>query len=220
MDVTRREFLYCAAATTAALASRRSEERSPLGGCILLDLGAQCALRESVSGYRGALAGAASVAGSILIVPAALAIEGLAARRIVRHVEGGGTLVLESGATFAAMTSREFREHRDALRALLGLDIEAPRRLVRHGTSVPYVEFRWPSTVLVRDFGAVVPVHAHDTEWIARVDDATVAIARRRGHGTLVFLGSPIGPALWSGDAEARRWLHEVLRQPPIKSLA
>lgn len=214
MDVTRREFLCCAAASAAALAPRGRWGRATLGaGCVLLDLGEHCALRESLAGYRAALAGAETVAGSILIVPAALAIAGAAARRIVRHVEGGGTLILESGANFAAPASPEFRGHRDALRELLGLDIEPPRSLVREGARVPYVEFNWPSPTLIRDFSAIVPVGAHDGERIARVGDTTVALARRHSRGMLIFLGSPIGPALWAGDAEARRWLHEVLHR-------
>lgn len=215
MDVTRREFLWCAAttATVAAFAPRSRRRRASLGGeCVLLDLGEHCALRESLAGYEAALAGLPTVAGSVLIVPAALAIAGAPARRIVRHVEEGGTLILESGATFAAPASAEFRAHRDDLRELLGLDIAPPRPLARKGMRVPYVEFRWPSPTLVRDFSAVVPVDASDGTCIARVEDTAVAVARRRGRGLLIFLGSPIGPALWSGDGEARRWLHEILR--------
>lgn len=177
----------------------------------MLDLGEQCTLRESLAGYQAALDGAKSVAGSVLIVPAALAIVGAAARRIVRHVEDGGTLILESGATFAAPESPEYRAHRDALRELLGVRVGPPRPLVREGPRVPFVEFRWPSPTLIRDFSAIVPVDAHDGERIARVEETTVALARRRGRGMLIFLGSPIGPALWAGDAEARRWLREVL---------
>ena len=216
MDVTRREFLSCAAATAAAVAlapGRRGSRVSLGGGCVLLDLGDHCALRESLAGYQAAIAGSETVAGSVLIVPAALAIPRVTARQMVRHLEDGGVLILESGATFAAPSSAEFRAHRDALRTLLGLNVEPPRQLRREGTRVPYVEFRWPSPTLVRDFSAVVPVDAHNGERIACVEDTTVALARRHGRGTLVFLGSPIGPALWAGDAEARRWLHEVLHR-------
>ena len=216
MDVTRREFLVGAAATAATLSLRKRGRHSSLGsGCVLLDLGEHCALRESLAGYQAALAGVEFVAGSVLIVPAALTMAGTPARRIIRHVEEGGTLILESGAMFAAPGSAEFRVHRDALRELLGLDVEPPRPLVREGMRVPYVEFRWPSPTLVRDFSAIVPIDAPDGEQIARVEDTTVALARRRGRGMVIFLGSPIGPALWAGDAEARRWLHEVLRGAP-----
>jgi hypothetical protein len=218
MQVTRREFLHCAATTAAALAVRGRGKRESLGECVLLDLGEQCSLPESLAGYRAALAGAENVAGSILIVPAALGIVDAAAQRIVRHVEDGGTLIFESGATFTAARSPEFRGHRDALRQLLGLDVEPPRQLARVGTRTPYVEFRWPSPTLVRDFSAIVPVSALDDERIARVEDATVALARRRGRGMLIFLGSPIGPALWAGDPDARRWLYEVLRPTTQRS--
>ena len=214
MDVTRREFLCCAAASAAALAVRSRGSRASLGGaCVLLDLGAHCGLRESVAGYQAALAGAETIAGSVLIVPGALAIAGAPARRMVRHLEEGGTLIFESGATFAAPASPEFRGHRDAVRELFGLRVETPRRLVRERTRHPYVELRWPSPTLVRDFSAIVPVDAQDGECIARVDDTTVALVRRRGRGVLIFLGSPIGPTLWAGDVEARRWLNEVLRR-------
>jgi len=221
MQVTRREFLCCAAATAAATAlSPRGRERGSLGECALLDLGEHCALPESLAGYRAALAGAETIAGSVLIVPAALAIAGAAARRMVRHVEDGGTLILESGAMFAAAASPEFRGHRGALHELLGVDVEAPRPLVREGARIPYVELRWPSPTLVRDFSAIVPVDAHDGERIASVEEITVALARRSGRGMLIFLGSPLGPALWAGDTEARRWLHEVLRCASPASLA
>lgn len=216
MDVTRRDFLYCAAvtATAAALTPRRRGGRAPLGaGCALLDLGAHCTLRESLVGYQAALAGSEIVAGSMLIVPAALVIGGAAARRIVRHIEDGGTLILESGAIFAEPADSEFRAHRDALRDLLGVDVDPPRRLARERTRVPYAEFHWPSPTLVRDYSAIVPVDAHGDERIACVGDTTVALARRRGRGLIIFLGSPIGPALWAGDAEARRWLHEAFRR-------
>ena len=214
MDVTRREFLCCAATTAAALATGGRGRRPSLGGrCVLLDLGEHCAVRESLAGYETALAGVETVAGPVLIVPAALAIVEAAARRIVRHVEDGGTLIFESGAMFAAPKSEEFRQHRDALRDLFGLVVEPPRSLVRERARVPYVEFCWPSPTLIRDFSAIVPVDAHDGECIARVDDATIALVRPCGRGVLIFIGSPIGPALWAGDAEARRWLYEVLRR-------
>jgi hypothetical protein len=212
MDVTRREFVCCAAVTAAALARGELRRHPSLGSsCVLLDLGEQCALPESLAGYRAAIAGAKGAAGQVMIVPAALSIGGAAARHIARHVEDGGRLILESGAMFAAPASREFREHRDAIRELIGVEAEPPRSLLRDGARVPYVEFSWPSRALVRDFSAVVPIGVCDGERIAHVKDTTVAVARRRARGMIVFLGSPIGPALWAGDIEARRWLDEVL---------
>src|SRR6266571_3700339 len=67
-----------------------------------------------------------------------------------------------------------------------------------------------------REFRAhrVVPRRRHEGEGevIAWVDDLPVALKRPGGRGNLIFLGSPLGPALWAGDAEARRWLVDCLR--------
>jgi hypothetical protein len=215
MDVTRREFLGAAAVTAAAIVrTPRGWRRPPSlgsGGCRLLDLGEHCALRESFAGFEATLAGAGPTASAMMIVPAALAIPPATARRLVRHVESGGSLILESGAGFAPPAGPAFRAHRDLLRDYLDLDVEPPRPVARGRMRVPYVEYSWPSRALVRDFSRIVPVHARDGEAIARVDDAIVGIARRIGRATLIFLGSPLGPALWAGDAEARRWLLDTL---------
>jgi hypothetical protein len=37
-----------------------------------------------------------------------------------------------------------------------------------------------------------------------------VALKKRVGKGTLIFLGSPLGPALGASDLEARHWLQSV----------
>ena len=38
-----------------------------------------------------------------------------------------------------------------------------------------------------------------------------MAALRNVSAGALVFLGSPVGPALWSDDAPAHAWLYSVL---------
>jgi len=45
---------------------------------------------------------------------------------------------------------------------------------------------------------------------IAWAGELPVALKRRVGAGTLIYLGSRGGPALWAGDVEAKRWLHAV----------
>src|SRR5256885_8822548 len=57
----------------------------------------------------------------------------------------------------------------------------------------------------------MVPLRRQAGEVIARVDGLPVALKRSSGRGNLIFLGSPLGPALWAGDAEARRWLFDCL---------
>ena len=97
-----------------------------------------------------------------------------------------------------------------------GVHIEAPVRLWpgRGARGVPYVDYRWPSSAKIRDFSRVVPLGRQsegEGEIIARVEGLPVALKRRLGRGHLIFLGSPLGPALWAGDAEARRWLFLTL---------
>lgn len=233
MAITRREFLGSAAAAVSALAlpigvasaGRPTRACVATSRCALVDLGDGCAMRESLAGYESALtssgadwtrADATSLSsGDLLIVPAALGISSSLARLILRSVRSGATVILESGAVFAAADDRDFHAHRDALRDLLDIRVGPPVALWPRSPSsrgVPYVEYTWPSQAMVRDFSRVLPL-AHDPhggDIIARVDGLPAALRRRTGPGTLLFLGSPLGTALWAGDAEARRWLGQL----------
>jgi hypothetical protein len=75
----------------------------------------------------------------------------------------------------------------------------------------PYVELTWPIATTVRDFSKVVPVSGGRGDVIATADGIPVATRRQIGFGTLIFLGTPIGPALWAGDAEAKQWVLAVV---------
>jgi hypothetical protein len=229
MGLGRREFLSCTAgALTVGLRVRdwsaSAVETTP--GCVFLDLKEHCCLGESVAGYETALASfglrwmhadAWSVSRcAVLIVPAALEISPPEVEAIASCIEAGASVILESGTAFAQ--KKEFRAHRDVLRDSLQVRIEAPVRLwPAHSSSrgIPYVDYTWPSRAKVRDFSSVVPLadRADGGEIIAWVDGLPVALKRRRGRGTLIFLGSPLGTALWAGDTEARRWFSDVLRQ-------
>jgi hypothetical protein len=94
--------------------------------------------------------------------------------------------------------------------------------LLRHGSarhsskkldshaSFPYVTYLWPRETKVRDFSRVIPVSATNGDVIGKVGGLPVALKRRMAKGTLVFLGSPLGPALRAGDSEALSWLRLV----------
>ncbi|OLD88764.1 MAG: hypothetical protein AUG85_03780 [Gemmatimonadetes bacterium 13_1_20CM_4_66_11] len=208
MDMTRRQFL----ATTAAVVSsgHRLRGRWPR---VLLDLQGGC-LRESLAGYarvcqpRLVRADTSSIPHcAVLLVPAALEISPVAARAIVRCLHAGATVVLESAAGF--LDERAFRTERAVLRDYFGITVESPVRLWPRQT--PYVDFLWPYAAKLRDFNRVVPLGPQAGEQIGWVDGLPVALQRRSGRGTLIFLGSPVGPALWAGDADATRWLSAVL---------
>lgn len=219
--MTRRRFLGCAAGAASMalpLGVLRSWQSS---SAVILDLKEHC-LSEAVSGYESALAGlgtrcmrvaARSVSRcSALIVPAAVEIAAPALRTIGAALEAGVCVILESGAGFAS--EPEFRAHRAVLRDSLQVPIEQPIHLwTTHARShrAPYVDYTWPYATKVRDFSRVVPLANQAGEIIARVDSVPVALKRQIGRGTLIFLGSPLGPALWAGDAQARRWLSDVL---------
>ncbi len=197
MSITRRRFLgYTAGVLAAGLPGVSLEVTRR--GCVLLDLNEGGCFRESVSGFESALtsAGAQWMRAdarwmspsrcAVLIVPAALEIPPPVVRVIVSCLQAGAGVIFESGAGFA--TDREFRAHRVVLRD------------------------SWPRPAKVRDFSRVVPLGRQAGDVIARVDGLPVALKRPCGRGNLIFLGSPLGPALWAGDAQARRWLLDCLR--------
>ncbi len=223
MGFTRRRFLrYTAGVLTAGLPGPSLDVTRR--GSVLLDLNEGGCFSESASGYESALASAGAqwmradarwlvpARCALLIVPAALDIPAPAVRAIVSCLQTGASVIIESGAGFAA--ERDHRAHRVALRDYLQLQIEEPVDLWPDNSSqrIPYVDYTWPRPAKVRDFSRVVPLGRQAGEVIARVNGLPVALQRSSGRGTLIFLGSPLGPALWAGDAEARRWLVDCLR--------
>jgi hypothetical protein len=56
----------------------------------------------------------------------------------------------------------------------------------------------------------VSPVSAKAGDIIGRVGVLPIALKMRTSGGMLIFLGSPLGPALRAGDPQARSWLWSV----------
>ena len=227
MGITRRRFLgYTTGVVTAGLRWLPELPRDLTGRrYVILDLNERCCSSESVSGYESGLTSAGApwlradarwVSArrcTVLIIPAALEIPPPAVRAIMSCLQAGASVILESGAGFAA--DRAFRAHRVVLRDYLQVHIEEPVELWPPDNGpphVPYVDYTWPRPARVRDFSRAVPIQGLEGEIIARVDGVPVALKRPSGRGRLIFLGSPLGPALWAGDAEARRWLFDCLR--------
>ncbi len=167
-------------------------------------------LPESFQGYASALP--AERCGcdrcSLLIVPAVLTIPVDGMQRIARALRNGATVIIESGGGFAS--DLNFRQHRRFLREHLQIDVQSPVDLWKaDARRVPYIDYTWPHAAKVRDFSRVVPL-GDEGAIIAWAGDRPVGLRRQVERGTLIFLGSPLGPALWAGDAEARRWLTAV----------
>ena len=123
---------------------------------------------------------------------------------------GGGRVLYESGAAYAE--SGAFETERRFLQDYFGLSVQFPRELwpAPGSGSPPYVHYRWPSPVMIRDFSRVVTVSRELTSslHIAKIETATVACRCPVGKGEFIFLGSPLGPHLSFGDAEAQRLLN------------
>jgi hypothetical protein len=237
MELTRRRFLECASGALAMAAlprvsrpfARRGSSGESSTECAILDLEGDCGIAESIVGYEGALArlgvralridARSASPSAMLVVPGALRITPATGAMVRRSLDDGAMVIVESGAGFADPDGAAFRAHRESLREQLQLHIAAPVSLwPRRGNTegIPYVDYSWPTAARVRDFSRVVPLgsEARADEIIARVDGLPVALMRRSGSGTLVFLGSPLGPALRAGDAEARMWLGDVPVSP------
>ncbi|HEY6222510.1 MAG TPA: hypothetical protein VIW26_01890 [Gemmatimonadales bacterium] len=217
MKLSRRQFLECAAGAAAVVVPL--ELRMPPHGVVLLDPGAQCSLVESAAGYAAALGARLARADeratpcAALIVPAVVEISAPLARAIAACLHAGGTVILESGAGFAAR--RACRAHRTTMRDLFQVDVAEPVDVWPAPRGLPYVEYTWPQAIRVRDFSRAVPLASRTGEIIARVNELPMALKRRSGRGTLIVLGSPLGPALWAGDADASGWLRAVLQATP-----
>lgn len=185
------------------LLSRRSF-LAAMPACAARTQSAGCALPESAAGYR-----AAGLPPGVHVVPAVSHIGTGALRRMKRFVHSGGILLFESGAAFASEDVHA--EQRRLLRAHFGIEIGNAIELWKDGARVPYVEYMWPMRVHVRDFSRAIPVtFVERGQVIASLGAVPVAAARNIGDGTFVFLGSPLGPLLHAGDADARRWLASV----------
>src|SRR6266576_1920174 len=226
MDLTRRQFLFYSTAAVGIVGLHLPEpapveppqgKRDKWRTLVTDGVGRDS---ESLRGYLGAIPKERRRCClderyplrrcSLLIVPQL----GILAPGLVRHLttalKRGSTVVIESGVGFGSHST--VCQHRHSLCEGLQIRVAAPVDLWTdrsHGQA-PYIDFTWPRRAKIRDFSRVVPPAEQQGEIIAWAGDTPVAFRRQVGDGTLIYLGSPVGPALWAGDVEARRWLHAV----------
>lgn len=186
----------------------------------VLDCGKACTISESLAGYESALRAcgvphrrvfdATGLTAKKLIVPAAHLSDCRALQRIKKSLARGGMLLFESGATF--LEAREFEIHQRLMESEFGIRLGAPWQLWEGGNSArqtPYINYEWPAAAKIRDFSRLIPVDCEGVESIASFEDLTLAVKRPAGRGTMVFLGSPLGPHLLAGDREAESWFKQ-----------
>jgi hypothetical protein len=181
-------------------------------GVVVLD--EHCAIPESAAGYHAALGSLERGDAGVVIVPAAVDVPSSAVRLLHDRLRAGAMVLVESGSTFGDAGSNGFRSHRVMLREHFGIEVERPMPLWPSAT-IPYVHYSWPLPAMVRDYGRAVVLPEQDGV-IARVNGLPVALTRRFRAGTLIFLGSPLGPPLLFGDREARAWLTHIIWMSPV----
>ncbi|HEV8382947.1 MAG TPA: hypothetical protein VGQ29_15275 [Gemmatimonadales bacterium] len=157
---------------------------------------------------------------SLLIAPYVVSLLPYFVDCLTCALQRGTTVVIESGAGFSDHCT--FRQHRRWLRENLAIRVVSPRDPCANQSpaGVRYIEFTWPRRVKIRDFSRVVPPDGAGDDVIAWAGDLAVATRRRVGKGTLIYLGSPVGPSLWAGDVEATQWLRSVLDGATTEPLA
>lgn len=229
MTCSRRRFLEIAAVAPLALSERSARGSGLLPGVlrsaspVLVDLGSECALPESLSGFARGLRAAcipfermpngAIPAARLVVVPGAVLRSSGVAQTLRALCDRGAMLVYESGAAYAGPEACD--RERELLERHFGLHVRAPLDLwaERFPSAVPYVRYEWPAKVMVRDFSRVIPITG-ERSVVAWFGDLPVACRRSMGSGALVFLGSPLGPHLGCGDPEAMLLLKALVTSP------
>jgi hypothetical protein len=193
MAVSRRTFLSTAAGLPLA---------TLLGKALELPLASfACVLPESQAGFTRAMVGLS--ARNVTVFPAAGGFD----PRVVEQISKGRLVIFECGAGF--LDPRAFREQRTGMARAFGLTLEPPVDLWSLSPRPSYLELAWPVHARLRDFSSAVAVRG--VEPIGSISGLPVAAIVRARAGQLLFLGSPVGPALWSGDPQAHTWLRAVL---------
>jgi len=225
MDITRREFLGYTVGAMNVLGAPLPQPAPPSAAEPSLKkwqvfASNQRVLPESTAGYRAVLPPqrcefepweqADPMAHcSLVIMSSVFVLPDKLAERLRFCLQRGSTVIIESGAGFVSHV--DFRKHRRSLREGLGLHLAAPVNLWSPPRAVPYVDYIWPSWTRVRDFTRLIPPAAEQPgQIIAWAGNLPVALLRRAGSGTLIYIGSPLGPALLMGDAQAKSWLYSV----------
>jgi hypothetical protein len=165
------------------------------------------------------------------IVPGLGSMDPAVGETLLGLLEAGTDVLLESGAGF--LSPAEFTAHQKMLYRYFNIEVATPVDLWsgksadqallsrRSGPrprtkqldsleSLPYIGYSWPRETQVRDFSRAIPVSVGEGEVSGKAGALPVALKRRTAGGRLIFLGSPLGPALLAGDLQARSWLRLV----------
>ena len=205
---TRREFLTGLALapfvvhwTAAQIAAARNVEIWQEDHCLS---------RESAMGFRHlvsrnppatSFASRRTVSGSLIIAPGIRWMSPSIAGDLADRIYHGAWVILESGLGFSSRT--ESKRQTDLLKKAFGLQLLPPVKVGKNPVAATYLEYTRPVHRLVRTFEAITPVECDQSEALARLGKHSVCIRKRIGDGTLVFLGSMLGPGIGAEEREA-----------------
>jgi len=147
-----------------------------------------CLLPESIAGFQTQIVSTHHADPDLVIVPGAAS---LPPALVQPFLDCGATVLVELFASDGHITPEPY---------------------------FPYIEYSWPIKVKIREFAAVSLRPARGDRVIATYAGHPVALRRRAGRGTLLLLGSPLGPVFLSGDQDARRWLNAILLTSSARS--
>ncbi len=164
---------------------------------------------ESARGYSQVLA--SSMSKSVDGCSVVAGLRTLAEREgylLADAVGEGRWLLIESDLCFA--TASESAYHRHLMRELFGLQLGLP--VTSQDLNDLYVTYDWPVRCMVRHFGGGVAIEADDDDVIARAGGMPIAVRKTVGKGGIIYIGTPLGPLLTSGDREAIQLAHALGR--------
>ena len=205
---TRREFLTGLALapfvvhwTAAQIAAARNVEIWQEDHCLS---------RESAMGFRHlvsrnppatSFASGRTASDSLIIAPGIRWMSPSIAADLADRIHQGAWVILESGLAFSSRT--ESKHQTDLLKKVFGLQLLPPVKVGKNPVAATYLEYTRPVHRLVRTFEAITPVRRDQSEALARLGEHSVCIRKRIGDGTLVFLGSMLGPGIVADEWEA-----------------
>ena len=225
MALTRRQFLAGAAALPAVQCAgweRAGRAEAPeLAACLISSSESGALQREWLAGYQEALASLAlpctvmrpggACRARLAIFPAADLSEAGDCEWIRTLAARGSTVLVETAAAF--LCAEEWNRQALHVENHLGLRLHPARSLWSEGrdrAAIPYVELAWPAAVRVRDYSRVIGVSGGEGVPLAAVEGLPCGARKRIGAGTLLFLGSPVGPHLRAKDREALHWFRSL----------
>lgn len=197
--MTRRHFL---AGLSLPLLPRDSTVPNSAGFTILAE--DHLLSQESAAAYAASLAPLSPPRRTVILLPGAKRLSLDRALALRRALETGASVLMECGLAYSA--SSEIDEQRRLLRDVFGVQLGSPIAADHHH---PYVAFALGH--LVRPFGLTFPVFREGGQPLAHLGGTPVACKARAGSGTLIFLGTMLGPHLQAFDSDGLRVAADLL---------